>query len=199
VDIDVTSIIRQIQSGSIVNNGLIIKKSDTDEFSGDLFTSLKFFSKDTHTIYQPTLEALFDDSVSLGSGSVINTDDDIVINLQNLKHTYSERAVPKIRMSARYRYPAQTFATASEYSVSYRLPASTQYAIYDAYSDNVFIGFSDYTKISDDINGNYFKVYLDGLMPERYYKVKFKVYNADSTTSYQIIENGWIFKVTRTP
>jgi hypothetical protein len=199
VVMDVTSIIRQIQSGSIVDYGFIIKKTDADETSASTFKSIKFFSRDTHTIYQPTLEALIDDSVSIGSGSVIDTDDDIVINCTNLKTAYSEASIPKIRLSARYRYPPQTFATASEYSITYRLPVNTQYAIYDASSDHAFIDFSTFTKISDDLTGNYFNLHLDSLMPERYYKLKLKVYNSGSNTNYQIIDNNWLFKVVRNP
>lgn len=199
VNMDVTSIIRQIQSGSIPDYGFIIKKSDNDEQSVNTFKSIKFFSKDTHTIHLPTLEAYYDDSVSIGSGSVINTDDDIVINCMNLKTIYSEGSTPKVRLSARYRYPQQTFATASEYSVTYRLPVTTQYAIFDANSDHAFIEFSTYTKLSDDVTGNYFNLHLDSLMPERFYKLKLKVYNSGSNTNYQIYDNNWLFKVVRNP
>ena len=199
VDMDVTPIIRQIQSSSIPDYGFILKKSDADEQSVNTFKSLKFFSGDTHTIYIPTLEALYDDSLSIGSGSVIDTDDDIVINCTNLKVSYSEKSTPKLRLSARYRYPPQTFATASEYSATYRLPTTTQYAIYSANSDHAFIDFSNFTKVSDDLNGNYFNLHLDSLLPERYYKIKLKVFNSGSNTNYQIIDNNWLFKVVRNP
>jgi hypothetical protein len=197
VDMDVTSIIRQVQSGSIDFKGFILKKSLTDESSANIFNSLKFFSKDTHTVYLPVLEARFDDSITTGSLSLINPDEEINIIPVNLKHAYTETSTPVIRISARYKFPVDTFETASGYLTRYRLPAGTQYAVYSAQSDDVVIDFSDYTKLSADATSNYIKMHLDSFQPERYYKLLFKVPNSGSASAYQIYDNKWIFKVTR--
>ena len=197
VDMDVTSIVRQIQSGSISFNGFLIKKSDTDESSANLFTSLKFFSKDTHTVYLPVLEAKYDESVSTGSLTLINTDDDINITAVNLKPEYSEASTPLIRFSARYRYPADAFTTSSVYLTRYRLPSGSQYSIHNAQSDDIVVGFSNYTKLSDDATSNYIKLHLDSFQPEKYYKILLKVPNSGSSTAYQVYDEKWIFKVTR--
>lgn len=197
VDMDVTSIIRQIQSSSISFNGFLIKKSDTDESSTNLFTSLKFFSKDTHTVYLPVLEAKYDESVSTGSLTLINTDDDINITAVNLKPEYSEASTPLVRFSARYRYPADAFTTSSVYLTRYRLPSGSQYSIRNAQSDDVVVDFSNYTKLSDDATSNYIKLHLDSFQPEKYYKILLKVPNSGSSTAYQVYDEKWIFKVTR--
>lgn len=197
VDMDVTSIIRQIQSGSISFNGFLIKKSDADESSANLFTSLKFFSKDTHTVYLPVLEAKYDESVSTGSLTLINTDDDINITAVNLKPEYSEASTPLVRFSARYRYPADAFTTSSVYLTRYRLPSGSQYSIRNAQSDDVVVDFSNYTKLSDDATSNYIKLHLDSFQPEKYYKILLKVPNSGSSTAYQVYDEKWIFKVTR--
>ena len=197
IEMDVTSIVRQIQSSSISFKGFIIKKSPTDESSTNLFNSLKFFSKDTHTVYLPVLEAKYDDSIVTGSLSLINTDEDMNIIPVNLKHTYTETSTPIIRLSARYKFPVDTFETASGYLTRYKLPTGTQYAVYSAQSDDVVIGFSDYTKLSADNTSNYIKLHLDSFQPERYYRLLFKVPNSGSSSAYQIYDNKWIFKVTR--
>lgn len=198
LSMDVTSIIRKVQSGSINFKGFLIKKSDTDESPNEsVFNSLKFFSKDTHTIYLPVLEARYDDSISTGSLGLIDTSDDINIVTINLKSSYSERSTPIIRMSARYRYPADTFATASGYMTRYKLPAGTQYAVYNAQSDDVIIDFSEYTKLSSDATSNYIKLHLDSFQPERYYRLLLKVPNPGTDSTYQIYDEKWIFKVTR--
>ena len=50
IDLDITSIIRQVQSGSITFNGLIIKRSATDESLLTTYSSLDVNSKETSTI-----------------------------------------------------------------------------------------------------------------------------------------------------
>jgi hypothetical protein len=78
----------------------------------------------------------------------------------------------------------------------YQLPISSSYSILDAASDEVVIPFDyDYTKISSDTKGNYFKLYMNGLEPERYYRITVKTKVSD--TEEYVLDNNWIFKVTR--
>ena len=70
---DVTDIVNKWVSGSIHNNGFIIKRSGSlglittgsndDEGNTKRFGNLSFFSSDTHTKYPPSLEVEWDDSV----------------------------------------------------------------------------------------------------------------------------------------
>ncbi len=197
VNLDVTSLMRLIQSQSITFNGFLIKKSDSDESSPKTFNSLKFFSKDTNTVYLPVLEAGYDDSVATGSLQSLNVQEEFNLIAVNLKSSYKEKSTPMVRFSARYRYPVDAFTTASVYLNRYKLPVGTQYAIYSAHNDDVIINFSNYTKLSSDDNGNYMKLHLDSLQPERYYRILIKVPNSGSDLSYEIYDENWIFKVTR--
>lgn len=197
VDMNITSIVRLIQSGSISFNGIIIKKSDADEQGTGVFSSLKFFSKDTNTVYHPVIEARYDDSIITGSLSVLDTELDYNLVLTNLQSTYKEQSTAKVRVDARYRFPIPTFQTSSFQLTNYRLPSGSQYAVYSAQTDDVVINFSDYTKLSSDSSGNYFRLYLDSFQPERYYKLVFRVPNSGPGTTYQIYDKNWIFKVTR--
>lgn len=197
VDFNVTNIIQQIQSGSLDFTGFLIKRSDEDEQSTDILGSLKFFSKDTHTVYIPVLEAKYDDSVNNSTLPLINTEEDYNIIVTNMQAAYAERSTPTIRISSRYRYPVDTFATQSNYLTRYKLPTGSQYAVYNANSDEAVINFSQFTKISDDNTSNYIKLHLDSFQPERYYRLLIKVPNSGSNSTYQIHDNNWIFKVTR--
>lgn len=197
VDMDITSIINQVQSGSFSFNGVVIKKSDADELSTNIFNSLKFFSKDTHTVYLPVIEAKYDDSVSSATLAQVNTEEDLNLVFTNLKSSYSESSTPKIRISPRYVYPTPVFQTSSLYLNSYRLPTGSQYAIYSAHNDDVVINFSEFTKLSDDATSNYIKLHLDSFQPERYYRMLIRVPNSGSVNTYQVYDNKWIFKVTR--
>jgi hypothetical protein len=195
IDMDVSGIIRSVQSGSFPFYGFLIKKSETDEASSKLFGSLKFFSKDTNTVYLPVLEVKYDDSVNAQSLTPINVNEENRIILTNLKKSYPENSRPIFRISARPLYPPYTFSTVDPHMVEYRLPTGSQYAVYSAQSEDVVIDFSNYTKVSDDAAGNYIKLHLDSFQPERYYKLLFRVPNGDGT--YEVYDNKWIFKVAR--
>ena len=49
-----------------------------------------------------------------------------------------------------------------------------------------------YTQLSSDANGNYFDVYMNGLEPERYYKILVKTTIDNSTL---ILDDNYYFKV----
>ena len=71
VRMDVTSIVWNWLHGDVPNEGFMVKRSgslgntDTnlDEGSSTPLGTFSFFSRETHTIYQPKLEAVWDDSV----------------------------------------------------------------------------------------------------------------------------------------
>lgn len=192
---DVNSIIDQVQAGSIPFSGFIIKKSDEDETSNLSFNSLQFFSKDTSTVFIPVIEASYNDSSFTGSLPPINPEEEFNIVMTNLQSAYSELSSPTIRFAARPRYPNLAFSTSSAFLNRYILSGS-QYSIRSAQSDDVVIDFSEYTTVSTDTNGNLFRLSLDSLQPERYYKILLKVPYSGST-NHQIIDGNFVFKVTR--
>lgn len=197
LDINITPIIRQVQSGSITLNGLVIKRSAADEQTlSTAASSLKFYSKDTNTIYSPVIEAKYDDSVNTGSAAAINTDRDFNVIVSNLRSNYKEDSRPRLNINPRYRYPTITFATSSAYLDVFKLPVRSQYAVYLAKSDDAIINFSDYTNISSDSNGSYVRLHLNSFQPEQYYRLLFKIPQTDGV-SYDIIDNNYIFKVER--
>lgn len=196
LDMDITTMVTAWLTGSIPNNGLIIKKAFSDESDTNIFNSLKFFSKDTHTIYQPQLQVKWKDAVYHNTHSVVQFNDEVVINLTNLRDQYKESDKPRFNITARPKYPTITYATSSNYLDIYQLPSSSFYSILDAKTDDVIIPFDEtYTQISADNKGSYFKLYLDGLQPERYYRVAIKA--KVSNDEEYVFDQNWIFKVTR--
>jgi len=71
INVNVTNAIRLIDSGTINNEGFIVKQSSTTEFSSDRSTSarIQYFSVDTHTIYPPLLEFKWRDWVYANTSS----------------------------------------------------------------------------------------------------------------------------------
>lgn len=195
INIDVNRIIHRVQSGSIQFTGFLLKKQDADEGSALTFKSLRFFSKDTNTVFLPTLEARYDDSVYTGSVTFVDTNSEYNVVSTNLQSQYSELSTPIIRFAARPRYPSLVYSTSSLY-LTRQILSGSQYAIYSAQSDDVITEFSSYTKVSHDESGNYFKLHMDSLQPERLYKIVLRIPNSGSYC-HQIVDQNWIFKVTR--
>jgi hypothetical protein len=53
---------------------------------------------------------------------------------------------------------------------------------------------TEYTKVSCDSKGGYFDVYMDGLQPERFYRILIKTTLNESDA---VVDNNNIFKVVR--
>lgn len=195
VNADVTRIVNSWFSGS-ANNGFIAKFPNSIESSSLSYIGLSFFSVDTHTIYPPTLEMKWDDSSYTGSLSEISNSD-FVVTIGNNQGIYKiETEKVKFRINARDKYPARVFTTSSFYIVNKRLPQTTYWAIQDMKTTDMVVDFdNDYTKVSYDQNGSFVSLYLNGLEPERYYKLLVKTTLATGETID--VDNDCIFKITR--
>lgn len=197
VELDVTTIVKSWLASSIPNEGFIIKKTDIAEQDSNTFKSLKFFSRDSHTIWVPRLEARFNDYQYTSSFTNVDVNTENYINISNIKDAYNEKSRVSFRVSARPRFPQIAFQTSSLFLNNYLIPSESQYSIVKADTKDVVIPFdTGFTKISSDSQGNYFKYYLDGLQPEQYYKILIKVVNTQ--VGYEEIFDGdWIFKVNK--
>lgn len=197
INADVTTFVNAWFSGSSPNNGFIIKHTDAVEQDPDSYINLSFFSVDTHTIYPPTLEMRWDDSVYVtGSLSVVNNSNTVVTLANNMNSFKYGTGKYKFIINARDKYPVRTFTTSSLYTTNKALPQTSYWAIKDAKTEDIVIDFdTTYTKISCDGINSYFNAYMNGLEPERYYKVLIKTVLSDGETVE--IDNDLIFKVTR--
>jgi hypothetical protein len=222
IRMDVTDIAHAwIYSGSVYpNEGFMVKRSgsvgNTDSGSGVQegdsiqYGQLKFFSRDTSTIYPPKLEVEWDDSSwSTGSlppltGSAL---EDTVIYFKNLRDEYKQNSKVRFRLVGRERYPKKTFSTtAAEVAVKY-LPSGsktiehgTYYQVRDAVTEDIIIPYGTGSIVSCDSDGNYFNVWMNGFQPERYYKFEIRVVTGSKTSQTQIAneyDDDFTFKVSR--
>ena len=196
INVDVTSIVDSWFSGS-QNSGFIVKHpTNVENYSGS-FVALSFFSVDTHTIYPPTLEMKWDDSVyTTGSLSVLNNNN-FVLSLENNTGTYKyDTTKYRFRINSRDKYPTRTFTTSSIYNVNKALPKASYWSLQDVKSEETIVEFdSTYTKISCDATSSYFDLYMAGLEPERYYKILIKT--VLPTGESIDVDNDYIFKIIR--
>lgn len=172
---DVKSLLRAWNSGSIRNEGLIIKHSSEVENDTEDYGIVKVFGKETNTIYQPKIRIGWDDQIFQPGSLSPLTSEDIVLSVKNFKKEYKLGTTPKIRVNGREQFPLKTFSNSFAYNSTKYLPSSSFYQIKDFHSDDVIIPFGEYSKLSCDDTGNYFKLNLSNWEPNRVYKIEFKV------------------------
>ncbi len=197
LNVNVTNAIKLIYSGSLTNEGFIIKQSPTSEFINQKAkaATLKYFSVDTHTIYPPQLEFKWRDymfDTGSSNSEIINTSQ-LVATLDNNGKYFRKDSIHKFYINCRPQFPVRKFQTSSLYTTNYYLPTSSYYAIKDLDTNEFVIDFdTNYTQISANSEGSYFKLYMNGLEPERYYQVILKTFINGETL---ILDNDYYFKI----
>ena len=183
VSMDVKTTMDEWVAGTLPNDGFIIKHDTTLENDTNDYGQLKFFSKETNTIYQPKLRIGWDDSL-FSTGSLTElTSDDIHVTFKRLKSKYRVGSTPEIKVFGREKYPLKTYTNTYAYNDVKYLPSTTYYQVKDIITDEVIIPFSDYTKVSCDSTGNFFKLNLTNWETQRDYYLEIKV-DRDGTIEY---------------
>jgi len=198
VNLNVTSIVNAWSSSAIPNYGFIIKNSGSFEFNNSYNYTFNFFSRDTNTIYPPYLEFRWNDStITTSSAALTVPNEEINIAVANNKTSFYENEYVKFRIYAREKYPARVFSTTALTKYNKILPTgATYYSIVDANSNLRVIDFDNVaTKLSADDTSSYFMMYMNGLEPERYYKIQIKTTIDGGTYIY---DDEYYFKVSQT-
>jgi hypothetical protein len=183
IGMNVKPMLQSWLSGSIPNEGLIVKHSFEVENDTEDYGIVKVFSKETNTIYQPKIRIGWNDQSFITGSLTALTAEDIKVNVINFKKEYKLGTVPKIRLVGRELYPLKTFSNTFAYNDVKYLPTTTYYQIKDYNSDDIIIPFSEYSKVSCDSNGNYIKLNLSNWEADRVYKIEFKV-NINGNVQY---------------
>jgi len=219
---DVTDLVKNhIYSSSVYpNRGFIVKRKSLhtgsvdfsynpggdatqDESSSDRLGNLKYFSRETHTIYPPKLEVVWDDSKwTTGSLTPLSSTDleRLKVYFKNLRTEYKEGSVTKLRLVGRELYPTTAFATTpSELSVKYLPSSSVFYSVKDADTEETIIPYGTGSVVSCDSTGNYFNLWMNGLQAERNYRFCVKVVSGSGTTDEQtnFYDDDFEFRVVR--
>ena len=203
VDVDVTDMVNMWLSGAEQNYGMLIRFSGSQETDSQTFGHLKFFSRNTHTIFSPKLEVRWDDHLPCtGSNTGSLTEltmsglSDNFLFMKGMRESYKVGERVKFRVGARKRYIQKTFNTSVQTVTGSFIPeASGSYAIKDVATDEFIVPFSGFTSMSCDENGNYFNQYLDGFYPDRVYKIQLKLKTNDGQE--QVFDDDFEFIVKR--
>jgi len=191
--LNVSNIIHNWISGSIDNNGFIIKYKE--EFNS-LLPQIEYFSRDTNTIYPPYLEFKWDDfQFNTGSSELSILDNtESLISISNIKSEYKNTEITKFRIHSTPKYPKRIYTTGSYYDKNHYLPPENSwYAIQDVRTNEYIVEFdNEFTRVSSDDISSYFNIHMNGFEPNRYYKILLKIHIKDKTS---IVDNNMIFKV----
>ena len=57
IEVDITDMVENWHTGTIANNGILLKRSGSQETDSIQYGSLAYFSRETNTIYSPRIEA----------------------------------------------------------------------------------------------------------------------------------------------
>jgi hypothetical protein len=208
VNVEVTDMVNMWLNSSIENYGMLINFSGSQETDETTFGHLKFFSRNTHTIYSPQLEVRWDDHLpctgsNTGSLTELTSSGlaDNFLFMKGLRESYKVGERVKFRVGARKRYIQKTFNTSVQTVTGSFIPeGSGSYAIKDVVTDEFIVPFEDnqdtsYTQLSCDSNSNYFIQYLDGFYPDRVYKILLKLKLDDGQE--QVFDDDFEFIVKR--
>jgi hypothetical protein len=161
INLDVTAFVKKWNSGSIGNNGFILKFPSNKELDTIDYGTIKFFSKETNTIYQPKLVITYPETNT--SGSLIDISNfaasssyDVVYRCYspNLKTTYTKGQKVSIKVDARELYPTKQFNSTFAYQVKYYLPNEAYYAVMDTLTKEFIINYSPNTKVLRGLHNN---------------------------------------------
>jgi hypothetical protein len=212
---DVTDITWKWLHSTVPNEGFMLKRSGSigntdsnlEEGNTTRYGQFSFFSRETHTVYPPKLEVVWDDSKwATGSLSALSSAnlEDVNLYMRGLRPKYKESSKIKFRVVGRERFPERTYSATDQYQTGYNtvkyLPSgSTYYQIKDAYTEDVIVPFGSGSIVSCDSTGNYFNLWMNGLQAERFYRINYKVVSGSGTAdeTVQYFDEKHSFKVVR--
>jgi len=179
-------------SGS--NNGVLIKLPASDEANSRVRSNIKFFSRNTHTVYLPTLEVVWYDQVintNCGCG-LTPVGDEFELILPDARKEYVTGSTNRIRLNARPLQPVKRFIDRFRTANEQFLQSGSMYSIVDDANKDVVIPFDSGSMISADCTGSYFDLKIENLYVNRTYRILVQV---PKSWGSEVIDTAHRFRV----
>jgi len=181
VKINVTDLLSPVNNGSISSwNGVLLKFPDEDEGDQTNIGNIKFFSGNTHTVFEPRLEIIWNDQQFITGSLKPIPNSRIKITPKNLKQAYTRGEMDKIYLIVRDPFPDKRFDATQRFKNVYFLPSGSFFRITDEVSGVKIFDFDQFSAISCDPTGSYIKLDTSGLDIDRFYKIELKVTSNDT-------------------
>jgi hypothetical protein len=173
IEMDIKSIYDYWDSSN--NYGIRLSHTSSVEETSLDYGVLRYYSKETNTIFQPLLKLGWDDQIFETGSLTPLTDSQILVRTKELRDRYKEGNRIKIKIIGRTLYPTKTFTNVFSYNDIKYLPQSSYYAVRDEITKVNIIDFSEYTKISCNAEGNYITLDTSNFPKSRVYRLLFKI------------------------
>ena len=182
VTFNITDTLHKWLSGSFDNNGIIIKYPFAAEEDRVDYGSVKFFSKETNTIYQPKLKISWQEaSPTTGSLSAI-TGRQYSVYSSNIKNQYKLGQKVQIKLVARELYPVKQFNPITsgnvyptfEYQTGYILPTESYYTIKDVITKETIVPYDVNSKVLVGTDSNIIRLNFTNFAYGRVYNLTVK-------------------------
>jgi len=184
VKMDVSDIIKGWINNDYDNHGIIIKHENQSESNADIYGKLKFFGRETHTIYIPKLVIYWESPNDVTSENDIIINSNFIVNVENLKSIYRPNEKTRLRFSVRKQFPDRTYNRIRQELNRYRLDGTLYFSITDAVTGLEMLPYNLVgTKVSIDQIGYFIDLDLSNFLPIRHYTINLK-YISGNTEEY---------------
>ena len=194
VRIDITGQVRAWITSSI-NEGLLIKIPTVDEENGKATPNVRFFSKNTHTIYPPTIEAVWNTqtmSVAPNCGLSL-APEEIDIFVTNMRPEMITGSVHRVRFGVRSANTIKSFRNvATRFQSGFFLPSGSHIGIQDAATKAFIVPFDTGSLLSADNTGSYFDLKIENMYINRTYKI---LVRTTKPWGPEVVDTGHTFRV----
>jgi hypothetical protein len=198
VKINVTNLISPVNSGDISDwNGLVFKFPEEDENDQTNLGNIKFFSGNTHTVFEPRLEVVWDNQQFITGSLKPIPNSNIRVVPRNLKQSYVRGEMDKVYLVVRDPFPDKRFDAVQRYKNVYYLPSSSYYRIVDEVSNIKIHDFDQFSAINCDATGSYIRLDTSGMEINRFYRIELKIITNNSVFfpifdySFKVEVNGY--------
>jgi hypothetical protein len=156
-------------------NGLMIKFPTADETNPNNIGNFKFFSGNTHTVFEPNIEVVWASQIFVTGSLKPLPSSNVSIIPKNIKESYIQNEIDKIYLIIRDKYPDKRFDSTQRYKNTYYLPSESYFRIRDAVSDVELYRFDEFSAVNCDASGSYITLDTRGFNIGRFYSIDLKV------------------------
>lgn len=181
--------------GGLPNYGLLLKIPSGSEADSKVISNLKFFSKNTHTIYPPTLEAVWNTQTIdvLPNCGLTLAPEEFELFIPNARASIPTGSTTRIRFGLRTSQPIKNFSDTFQFSNKFYLNSGSHIGIRDAATRAFVVPFDTGSFISADSTGSYFDLKVENMYIGRTYNILVRV---EKPWGSEVIDTGHSFRVT---
>ena len=200
IEVDITGMVHKWNSGSHTNNGVIVRRSGSQESNSTDYGTVKYFSRETNTIYSPRIEARYNtttDTTRDVTGMLTASADDLLTITALVQTEYRRDTETRIELDVHPKFPTRSQGLQSSGTSRYSLPTGSTYAIVDTVTNEKIIPHTATGSLVACNKKHFIDVDMNSLFPERHYNIQVKVPDLFYAGSVQYFDTDTHFKVIK--